>query len=108
MSHHEFFRGDVRAEAALASPFVPRLLLPSCCCPESYVGEGYQGRVLLNVELVQRQLVHERLHQVVCGEVEDQAEKNGDGQSGERFLEDGEEKQRQTQTLREETDKAAS
>lgn len=61
--------------------------------------------ILLNVELVERQLVHERLHQVVCGEVEDQAEKNGDGQSGERFLEDGEEEQRQTQALRERRDK---
>lgn len=61
--------------------------------------------ILLNVELVECQLVHERLHQVVCGEVEDQAEKNGDGQSGERFLEDGEEEQRQTQALRERRDK---
>lgn len=64
------------------------------------MGEGYQGSVLLNVELVERQPVHEGLHQVVCGEVEDQAEKNGDGQSGERFLEDGEEEQGQTQALR--------
>lgn len=33
--------------------------------------EVYRGVVLLNVELVQRQSVHEGLHQVVCGEVED-------------------------------------
>lgn len=66
----------------------------------AFVGEGRRGGVLLNVELVQRQLVHEGLHQVVCGEVEDQAEKDGDGQSGERFLEDGEEEQGQTQALR--------
>lgn len=60
------------------------------------MGEGYQGSVLLNVELVQRQLVHEGPYQVICGEIEDEAEKNGDGQSGECFLEDGEEEQSQT------------
>lgn len=64
------------------------------------MGEGHQGSVLLNVELVQRQLVHEGLHQVVCGEVEDEAEEDGDGQSGERFLEDGEQEKSQTETLR--------
>lgn len=48
---------------------------------------------------MQGQLVHEGLNQVVCGEVEDQAEKDGDGQRRERFLEDGEEEQSQTQAL---------
>lgn len=67
--------------------------------------EVCRGVVLLNVELVQRQSVHEGLHQVVCGEVEDQAEEDGDGQSGERLLEDGEEEQGQTQALRGGADK---
>lgn len=40
---------------------------------------------------MQRQLVHEGLNQVIGGKVEDQAEKNGDGQRRERFPEDGEE-----------------
>lgn len=48
---------------------------------------------------MQRQLVHERLNQVIGGEVEDQAEKDGDGQRGERLLEDGQEEQSQTQAL---------
>lgn len=61
-------------------------------------GAGGHG-VLLNVELVQRQLVHEGSHQVVRGKVEDQAEEDGDGQSGQRLLEDGEEQQGQTQAL---------
>lgn len=82
---------------ALCSPAVKGLL--SCCWPESYVGEGHRGSILLNVELVQRQLVHEGPYQVVCGEIEDEAEKNGDGQSGERLLEYGEEEQGQTQAL---------
>lgn len=92
-----------RREATPASPFVPPAVrgLLSCCWPEGFVGEGSQGSILLNVELVERQLVHEGLYQVVCGEVEDQAEKNGDGQRGERLLEDGEEEQGQTQALRE-------
>lgn len=48
---------------------------------------------------MQCQLVHEGLNQVICGKVEDQAEKNGDGQRGERLLEDGEEQKSQTQAL---------
>lgn len=52
--HHELLGGDVGAgggpSIALCSPAVKGLL--SCCWPESYVGEGYQGSVLLNVELV--------------------------------------------------------
>lgn len=63
-------------------------------------GAGAHG-VPLNIELVQRQLVHEGPHQVVGGEVEDQAEKDGDGQSGQRLLEDGEEQQGQTEALQE-------
>ena len=63
------------------------------------MGEGHQGSLLLNVELVERKLVHEGLNQVVGGEVEDQAEKNGDGQSGECLLEDGEEEKGQAQAL---------
>lgn len=64
------------------------------------MGEHYQGIALLNVELVKRQLVHEGLYQVVCGKVEDQTEKNGNGQSRKRFLEDGKKQQGQTQALR--------
>lgn len=53
-----------------------------------------------DVKLVSSQVVHERLHQEVSGEVEDQAEGDGDGQSRQGLLEDGQEQQRQTQTLR--------
>lgn len=55
--------------------------------------------VLLNVELVQRQLVHEGPYQVICGEVKDQAEKNGDWKGGESFFEDGQEEEGETQAL---------
>lgn len=48
---------------------------------------------------MQCQLVHEGLDQVICGKVEDQAEENGDGKRRERFLEDGEEEESQTQAL---------
>lgn len=61
-------------------------------------GRG-RGCVLLNVELVQCQLVHEGLHQVVGGEVEDQAEEDGDGQRRQGLLEDGQEEERQAQAL---------
>lgn len=80
---------------ALCSPAVKEPL--SCWWTESYVGERYQGIVLLNVELVKCQFVHEGLYYVVCGEVEDQAKKNGNGQSRKRLLENGEEQQGQTQ-----------
>ena len=51
---HEFLEGDAGAGGAPASPFVPPAVKGPlwCCWPEGYVGEGYQGSVLLNVELV--------------------------------------------------------
>lgn len=85
-------------DIALCSPAAMGALL--CCWLKSDVGEGHQGSILLNVELVQRQLVHEGTHQVVRSKIENQAEENGDGQSGERLLEDGEEEEGQTQALR--------
>ena len=44
--------------------------------------------------------VHEGPHQVVCGEVEDQAEGNGDGQRGQSLLKDGQQQESQAETLR--------
>lgn len=52
-----------------------------------------------DVELMSCQAVHERPHQVVGGEVEDEAERDGDGQSRESFLKDGQQQESQTQTL---------
>lgn len=52
-----------------------------------------------DVELVSCQVVHERLHQEVGGEVEDQAKGDGDGQRWEGLPEDGQEQQGQTQAL---------
>lgn len=52
-----------------------------------------------DVELMGGQGVHERAHQVVCGEVEDEPERDGDGEGRQRFLEHGEEQKGQTQTL---------
>lgn len=66
--------------------------------------EGQGAWLLSDVELVSGQVVHERLHQEVGGEVEDQAKGDGDGQSWKSLLEDGQEQQRQTQTLRQEQD----
>ena len=43
--------------------------------------------------------VHERPHQVVRGEVEDEPERDGDGEGGQRLLEHGEQQEGQTQTL---------
>lgn len=47
-----------------------------------------------NVELVGSQVIHEWLNQEVCGEVEDEAEGDGDGQRRQSFLEDSQEQQR--------------
>lgn len=55
--------------------------------------------VISDVELMGGQGVHERTHQVVCGEVEDEPERDGDGEGRQRFLEHGEEQKGQTQTL---------
>lgn len=90
------FGGMVRSEAPLHRFFVlpaTRGVL-SCCWPEGALCVG-----LLNIKLVQRQLVHERPHQVVRGKVEDEPEKDGDGKSGESFPEDGEQEQGETQAL---------
>lgn len=43
--------------------------------------------------------IHERPHQVVRGEVEDEPECDGDGEGGQRLLEHGEQQEGQTQTL---------
>lgn len=60
-----------------------------------------KGRVLLSdIKLVSSQVVHKRLDQEVSGEVEDQAEGDGDGQRRQSLLKDGQQQQRQTQTLR--------
>lgn len=45
------------------------------------------------------QSVHERTHQVVCGEVEDEPEGDGDGEGGQGLLEHGKQQESQTQTL---------
>lgn len=45
------------------------------------------------------QAVHEGPYQIVCGEVEDQAEGDGDGQSRQSLLENGQQEERQTQSL---------
>jgi len=42
--------------------------------------------LLLNIQLVGGQGVHERSHKVVCREVKDQAEGDGDGKSRQCFL----------------------
>ena len=52
-----------------------------------------------DVVLVCGQVVHEGLDQVVCGEVEHQAEGDGDGQRWESLLKDGQQQQGQTQAL---------
>ena len=48
---------------------------------------------------MQGQLVHERANQVVRGEVENKAEGDGDGQSREGLLKDGQEEEGETQAL---------
>lgn len=55
--------------------------------------------LLSDVELVGGQRVHERTHQVVCGEVKDEAEGDGDGEGGQGLLEHSKQQQGQTQTL---------
>lgn len=55
--------------------------------------------LLSDVELVGGQRVHERTHQVVCGEVEDEAEGDGDGEGRKGLLEHGKEQEGETQTL---------
>lgn len=53
-----------------------------------------------DVKLVGGQVVHEWLNQEVGGEVEDQAEGDGDGESRQGLLEDGQQQQGQAQALR--------
>lgn len=45
------------------------------------------------------QTVHEGANQIVRGEVEDQAEGDGDGKSRQSLLEDGQQEERQAQSL---------
>lgn len=54
---------------------------------------------LSDVVLVGRQAVHERLYQIVSGEVEDQTERDGDGKSRQGLLENGQQEESQTQSL---------
>lgn len=53
-----------------------------------------------NVKLVSSQVVHEGLNQEVSGEVEDQAEGDGDGQRRQSLLKDGQQQQSEAQALR--------
>lgn len=53
-----------------------------------------------DVKLVSSQVVHKGLNQEVCGEVEDQAEGDGDGQRRQSLLKDGQQQQSQAQALR--------
>lgn len=53
-----------------------------------------------DIKLVSSQVVHKRLDQEVRREVEDQAKGDGDGQRRQSLLKDGQQQQRQTQTLR--------
>ena len=62
------------------------------------VGEGVPIPPLYE-HLLQRQAVGERRDDGARGEVEDQAEGDGDGQSGQSGLDDGQQQQRQAQTL---------
>lgn len=57
------------------------------------------GGFLSDVVLVGCQAVHERANQIVCGEVEHQAEGYGDGKSRQSLLENGQQEERQTQSL---------
>lgn len=54
-----------------------------------------------DVELMEGQGVHEGAHQIVRGEVEDEPERDGDGQGGQRLLEHSEQQEGQAQALRE-------
>lgn len=62
-------------------------------------GEGGGAFHPSDVKLVGGQVVHEGLHQEVGGEVEDQAEGDGDGESRQGLLEDGQQQQGQAQAL---------
>lgn len=58
-------------------------------------GRGFPS----DIKLVGSQVVHKRLNQEVSGEVEDKAEGDGDGQSWQGLLEDGQQQQGQAQAL---------
>lgn len=58
-------------------------------------GRGFSS----DVKLVGSQVVHEWLNQEVGGEVEDQAKGDGDGESWQGLLEDGQQQQGQAQAL---------
>ena len=62
------------------------------------VGEGTPTPPLYK-HLLQRQAVRERRDHGPRGEVEDQAERDGDGQRRQGSLDDGQQQQRQAQTL---------
>lgn len=65
----------------------------------SYSFRPQRPRVPSDVELMGGQRVHEGAHQVVRGEVEDEPERDGDGQGGQRFLEHSKQQEGQTQAL---------
>lgn len=68
--------------------------------------EAGKGRGLLSdVKLVSSQVVHEGLHQEVCGEVKDQTEGDGDGQCRQSLLKNGQQQQSEAQALRQEGNK---
>lgn len=73
--------------------------LYNCIQLVSYSVQPQSPRVPSDVELMGGQGVHERAHQVVCGEVEDEPKRDGDGKGGQRFLEHREQQEGQTQTL---------
>lgn len=52
-----------------------------------------------DVQLVGGQRVHERTHQVVCGEVKDEPKGDGDGEGGQGLLEHGEQQEGEAQAL---------
>lgn len=62
-------------------------------------GGAIGGRGWSDVELMSSQAVHEGLNHEAGGEVEDEAESDGDGQRRQGLLKDGEQQQRQAQTL---------
>lgn len=62
---------------------------------------GASACLLSDVELVGGQSVHERAHQVVCGEVEDESKGDGDGEGGQGLLEHGKQQEGETQALQE-------
>lgn len=66
---------------------------------ERMKGAHHEVLHVSDVVLVGCQAVHERANQIVCGEVEHQAEGDGDGKRRQSLLENGQQEERQTQSL---------